>query len=135
MELELVNCTKCHKPMVRSLFGLICRDCVLERTKPGTAEIEADGHDSEHVCRECGTAVDEQGPYCPRCQLRLIRRARIAVDELSEKLDRFPELRGSGRASFNGSRFYAKISAAAGPRSGRRVSGSRPFTPATKYSP
>jgi len=137
MELLLTNCSKCNKLMVRSVFRTICKRCFLERTETDDAadEIEEPVSDKQttYLCQNCGAEMDTNDTYCVRCQLRLISLADSAVSELSDKLEQFPELRGSTQSSVDRSRFYSRETDTAGPRDiGRGTS--RSYTPSTKYS-
>jgi len=138
MELRLTNCSKCNKLMVRSVSRTICKNCFLERTETDdsddeTQETETDDQ-TTHLCQNCGAEMYTNDTYCVRCQLRLMNLTRSAVSELSDKLDRFPELRGSTKSSVDKSRFYTRETGESGPRDLGRRRGSRSYTPSTKYS-
>ena len=137
MELLLTNCSKCHKLMIRSVSRTICKKCFLERTETDDAAAEtdepADDEQATYLCQNCGAEMDTNDKYCVRCQLRLMDVARSAVSELSDKLKRFPELRGSAQSSVDKSRFYSRETGASGPRDLNRRA-SRSYTPSTKYS-
>ncbi len=138
MRLLLTNCSKCHRLMIPIMSPTICKQCFLERVE----QLEADEEQQEsaleqpmRLCQSCRRAMDTSDTYCVRCQLRLTRQTDEAVAELSGKLEKFPELRGTHRSSADESRFYIGEDIAAAWRSSARASrGRSTFTPSTKYS-
>jgi len=133
MELRLINCSRCHKLTVSGALRHTCKECFLKELDRRASAAETPSpsrtEPAAYRCRNCGVPMDQDAKFCLRCRLRLIHVTGTAVGELSDKLARFPALRGTDQTFVEGSRFHSRRALRAAPRSG-----SRPFTPATKYA-